>query len=127
MRQTRHVSSLNSFPEPGAVRQPHHVASHSAFVARSVLLGVGEAVVHVHTEPLDRIVEGDDPEECGRHVMCPRSTPFPSQERCGSHIVWPRTRPFPVFAPNRRRIFVAEVTVTIMVRYRFQKSSRAGI
>ena len=86
---------------------------------RGVLLGVSEAVVHEHTEPLDRIVEGDDSGEvrqtrrvssldsfhgqirvrCGRHVVCPRSTPFPSRVWCGSHIMWPRTRPFPVFAP----------------------------
>ena len=46
------------FPEraPGLVRQPHHVASHSAFprssFLRSVLLGESEAVVHEHTTPL---------------------------------------------------------------------------
>ena len=82
---------------------------------RGVLLGVSEAVVHEHTEPLDRIVEGDDPgevrqtrhvssltsfprqnrERCGRHIVCPRSTPFPSRGWCSSHIMWPRTRPFP--------------------------------
>ena len=99
VRQPHHVASHSPFPNRfGEVRQPHHVASHSAF-----------------PEPVSPSPWRSPRCRCDRHVMRPRSTPFPSREWCGSHIMWPRTRPFPVFAPNRRRNLCRDMTVTIMV------------
>ena len=45
------------------------------------------------TVSLKAVLQG----RCGRHVMCPRSTPFPGQtrRRCVSHVMCPRSTPFP--------------------------------
>ena len=48
----------------------------------------------IWTVSLKVVIQG----RCGRHIVCPRSTLFPSRVWCGSHVMWPRTRPFPVFA-----------------------------
>ena len=63
-----------------------------------------EAVVHAQTQTLDRIVEGDDPDEVQQTCVFEHS--FPGQIRvwCVIHIMWPRTLPFPVSRRRREEV-----------------------
>ena len=82
----RHVicpRTLLSRTDSGVVRQPHHVASHSTFHDRvfsvafsSVKLKLLSMNTPRHsTVSLKVMIQVG----CARHIMCPRSTPFPSR------------------------------------------------